>query len=317
MSNRANDHEAKETMTTFREITSGLRFPEGPIAMPHGSVVLVEIERGSLTRVTPDGQRTIIARPGGGPNGAAIGPDGKCLVCNNSGFKWHEENGLLRPVLQADDYSGGRIERIDLATGEVEILYTSAGENRLKGPNDIVLDNHGGFWFTDLGKVRQRDQDRGAVCYAKADGSMIREVIQPMVHPNGIGLSPAGDRLYVAESLTSRLWAFEIMGPGEIKRLPWPSPNGGKLLCGMPDYQLFDSLAVEANGNICVATLFKGAITVISPDGKIVEQIPFPDLYTTNICFGGPELRTAYITLSHSGRLVATDWRRPGLRLSY
>jgi gluconolactonase len=304
-------------MTEFREITTGLRFPEGPIAMPDGSVVLVEIERGTLTRVRPDGRKEVVAKTGGGPNGAAIGPDGKCYVCNNGGFKWHEEGGLLRPVLQAEDYSGGRIERVDLESGEVEVLYSEADGNKLRGPNDIVFDRFGGFWFTDLGKVRKRDQDRGGVYYARADGSMIREVVHPMVHPNGIGLSPQGDRLYVAESLTGRLWAFEITGPGEIKRQPWPSPNGGRLVRGMGDYQLFDSLAVEANGNICVATLFKGAVTVISPDGDIVEQITMPDLYTTNICFGGPDLKTAYITLSNSGRLVAADWKRSGLKLAY
>jgi gluconolactonase len=304
-------------MTPFREITTGLRFPEGPIAMPDGSVIVVEIERGTLTRVMPDGTQKIIAHTGGGPNGAAIGPDGKCYVCNNGGFKWHEEGGLLRPVLQADDYSGGRIERIDLATGEVEIMYRGLEGKPLKGPNDIVFDRHGGFWFTDLGKVRRRDQDRGAVYYARADGSLLVEVIQPMVHPNGIGLSPAGDRLYVAESLTGRLWAFEITGPGEIRREPWPSPNGGRLLAGLPDYQLFDSLAVEAGGNICVATLVKGAVTVFSPDGAIIEQKMFPDHYVTNICFGGPEERTAFITLSHAGRLVAVDWPRRGLVLAH
>jgi gluconolactonase len=304
-------------MTPFREITSGLRFPEGPIAMADGSVIVVEIERGTLTRVSPSGERTIIAETGGGPNGAAIGPDGNCYVCNNGGFKWHEEAGMLRPVLQADDYSGGRIERVDLTTGAVEVLYRGTPDVPLKGPNDIVFDNHGGFWFTDLGKVRRRDQDRGSVYYAKADGSLLKEVVQPMVHPNGIGLSPEGDRLYVAESLTGRLWGFEITGPGEVRREPWPSPNGGRLIIGMSDYQLFDSLAVEQSGNICVATLFKGAITVISPDGQIVEQVMLPDLYTTNICFGGEDLRTAFITLSNTGRLVAVEWPRSGLRLAH
>ncbi len=304
-------------MTVIREITSGLRFPEGPIWMPDGSVILVEIERGTLTRVRPDGRQEIVAKTGGGPNGAAIGPDGKCYVCNNGGFKWHEEGGLLRPVLQADDYSGGRIERVDLQTGAIETLYTDVGDIKLRGPNDIVFDKHGGFWFTDLGKVRQRDQDRGGIFYARADGSLLKEVIHPMIHPNGIGLSPAGDRLYVAESPTGRLWAFEITGPGEIKRQPWPSPNGGTLVAGLPDYQLFDSLAVEADGNVCVATLFKGCISVISADGDLVEQVSMPDLYTTNICFGGPDMRTAFITLSNSGRLVAVDWKRPGLALAH
>ena len=304
-------------MTAVREITAGLRFPEGPVAMADGSVVLVEIERRTLTRVAPDGTKTVIATPGGGPNGAAIGPDGKCYICNNGGFKWHEDAQSLRPVLQPEDYSGGRIERIDLTTGEVEVIYTQCGANALRGPNDIVFDDQGGFWFTDLGKTRLRDWDRGAVYYAKADGTMIKEVVQPMITPNGIGLSPAGDRLYVAETQTGRLWAFEITGPGEVRKLPWPSVNGGRLVAGLPGFQLFDSLAVEANGNICVATLFAGCITVISPDGEVVEQVKTPDEYTTNICFGGPDLRTAYVTLSGAGRLAAVDWPRPGLRLNY
>jgi gluconolactonase len=302
---------------SLREIAAGLRFPEGPVAMPDGSVVLVEIEAQRLTRVMPDETKRVIAVTGGGPNGAAIGPDGACYLCNNGGFRWHEQNGVLRPILQADNYSGGRIERVDLASGAVTVLYTEVGGNKLRGPNDIVFDDAGGFWFTDLGKTRARDWDRGGVYYAKADGSFIKEVIFPLVTPNGIGLSPQGDRLYVAETVTGRLWAFDISAPGEIKRQPFPSPNGGMLVAGLPGYQLFDSLAVDAAGNICVATLFNGGITIISPDGARIEHVPMPDFYTTNICFGGPDLRTAYITLSGSGRLVAVPWPRPGLPLHY
>lgn len=285
--------------------------------MPDGSVVLVEIEAQRLTRVLPDGTKRVIAVTGGGPNGTAIGPDGACYICNNGGFRWHEQNGVLRPLLQADDYSGGRIERVDLATGAVTVLYTEVGGHKLRGPNDIVFDDAGGFWFTDLGKTRVRDWDRGGVYYAKADGSLIKEVIFPLVTPNGIGLSPAGERLYVAETVTGRLWAFDIAAPGEIRRRPFPSPNGGILVAGLPGYQLFDSLAVDAEGNICVATLFNGGITIISPDGAHIEHVPMPDFYTTNICFGGPDLRTAYVTLSGSGRLVAVPWPRPGLPLHY
>ena len=303
---------------SFREVTRGLRFPEGPVAMPDGSVLLVEIARQTLTRVWPDGSQEIVAETGGGPNGAAIGPDGKCYVCNNGGFKWHVEGDVYRPVLQADDYGGGRIERVDLASGKVEILYKeAAGGIPLRGPNDIVFDAHGGFWFSDLGKTRARDWDRSAVFYGRADGSGAYEAAFPMITANGVGLSPQGDRLYVAETQTGRLWAFELSGPGEIRKQPWPSPNGGRLLANVPGYQNFDSLAVDAAGNICIATLFSGGITVISPDGRIVDFIRMPDPYTTNICFGGPDLHTAYITLSMSGRLVAMDWPVPGLRLNY
>jgi len=301
----------------LREIATGLRFPEGPIALPDGSFLVVEIERRTLTRIEADGHKEVVAETGGGPNGAAVGPDGKCYVCNNGGFEWHEDEHGLRPVLQASDYSGGRIERVDLETGDVEVLYTHAGDIALKGPNDIVFDAHGGFWFTDLGKLRVNEQDRGRVFYAKADGSSCREVVYPMVMPNGIGLSPDGTRLYVAETEPGRLWGFQVTAPGEIHKEPWPSPHGGRLVAGPGGYQRFDSLAVDAGGNVCVATLINGGITVASPDGASVEHVPMPDLYTTNICFGGPELRTAYITLSMGGRLVATEWPRPGLALNY
>ncbi|MBL28572.1 MAG: gluconolaconase [Rhodospirillaceae bacterium] len=301
----------------FREIASGLRFPEGPIAMPDGSVILVEIERRTLSRVSPDGRVSVIAETGGGPNGAAMGPDGKCYICNNGGFDFVEERGMLRPHLQASDYSGGRIERVDIETGAVEVLYTECGGNPLKGPNDLVFDSQGGFYFTDLGKVRPREQDRGAVYYAKADGSAITEVVFPAVTPNGVGLSPDEKTLYVAETEPGRLWAWPIKRPGELEKELWPSVNGGRLVTGVPGYKRFDSLAVDSAGNICVGTLMEGGITVVAPDGSKVEHIPTDDPYATNICFGGPDLRTAFITLSTGGRLVAAEWPRPGLPLNY
>jgi gluconolactonase len=302
----------------IREITTGLSFPEGPVAMPDGSVLLTEIRRGTLTRVAPDGRKTVVAETGGGPNGLAIGPDGFAYVCNNGGFEWHDAGGLVIPGEQPHDYIGGRIQRVDLATGKVEDLYTECDGRPLRGPNDIVFDRNGGFWFTDLGKTRRRERDRTGVFYARPDGSSIREVLFPLDGgPNGIGLSPDQKKLYVAETFTGRLWAWDIASPGEIPVPDLPLGNGGTLLVGLPGMQLFDSLAVDAAGNVCVATLVNGGITVVSPDGSSVAHVPMPDIMTTNICFGGPDLRTAYVTLSGTGRLVAFDWPRPGLKLSY
>lgn len=302
-------------MAEFREIARGLKFPEGPVAMPDGSVLVTEIAAGDVTRVRPDGKKETVAHVGGGPNGLAIGPDGKCYVCNNGGLKWRVEGHRNRSIGQPDDYAGGSIQRIDLATGAVETLYQECDGHRLCGPNDIVFDREGGFWFTDFGKVRPRELDRGGVYYATTDGRTIKAAAHPVQGPNGIGLSPDDGALYVAETDAARLWKYKILGPGEREKQPFPSPNGGVFVAGSPNYQRFDSLAVEANGNVCIATLVNGGITIVSPDGGRVEHVPLPDLYVTNICFGGPDLKTAYVCLSHEGRLVAMDWPRPGLPL--
>jgi gluconolactonase len=300
----------------IRTLAEGLLFPEGPVAMADGSVILVEIAAGALTRIAPDGTRTVVAATGGGPNGAAVGPDGKCYIANNGGFEWAMVNGLRRPTVQADDYVSGRLERVDLATGATEWLYRDCGGNPLKGPNDLVIDKAGGIYFTDLGKGRARDLDRGAVYYALPDGSAISEIAFPMMTPNGIGLSPDESELYVAETEAARLWAFPIEAPGVLRKEIGLVPHGGRLVAGMGGYQRFDSLAVQADGRICVATLVNGGITVISPDGRHVEHHPMPDPVTTNICFGGPDMRTAYITLAGTGKLVACEWSSPGLRLN-
>lgn len=302
----------------FRVIAEGLDFPEGPIAMPDGSVVLVEIRGRRLTRVHPDGRKQTVAETGGGPNGAAIGPDGRCYICNNGGFEWAPlATGGFRPVREAYDYSGGRIEAVDLESGAVEVLYRAAGDIPLRGPNDIVFDREGGFWFTDLGKVRDRDWDRGAVFYATADGRHIVEAAFPLITPNGIGLSPDERTLYVAETATGRIWAFEIEAPGVLRKASFPSPHGGRLHYSAPGFRNFDSLAVDGEGHVCVATLMEGGITAAAPSGGTGDFVPLPDPFTTNICFGGPDLKTAYVTQSSAGRLLAFDWPRPGLPLNF
>lgn len=306
------------SMDAIEIVTEGLHFPEGPVAMADGSVVVVEIGAGRLTRVFPDGRKQTVADTGGGPNGAAIGPDGACYVCNNGGFSWQTDDVLgAMPTGPSADYKGGWIERVELDSGKVERLYDRSPNGPLTGPNDIVFDAHGGMWFTDLGKQKERDAAHGGIYYARTDGSSISEVIFPMMAPNGIGLSPDGSTLYAAETFTGRLWAFRIAGPGQIDPEPVPSVNGGRFVFGPSNFQFFDSLAVEKCGNVAVATPFGGGVSVIAPDGKLVEFVEMPDLMTTNICFGGTDLRTAHITLSSTGKLAKLIWKRPGLKLNY
>jgi gluconolactonase len=304
-------------MQPFTEVASGLRFPEGPVAMPDGSVIVVEIEAGRVTRCWGEGKTETVAEPGGGPNGLALGPDGMLYLCNNGGFGWAENQGLLVPHGTPGDWKGGSIQRIDPDSGKLETLYTHAGGVQLRGPNDIVFDDAGGFWFTDHGKTFERSRDVVGVFYAQANGTHIEEAVFPLENPNGIGLSPDGRRLYVAETFTAKLWAFDLNGPGRISTAGSLTPSGGHFVYGAGGYSWFDSLGVEADGNVCVATLGIGGISVISPAGELLEFVPTGDPFTTNICWGGAERRTAYITLSGTGRLVATQWPRPGLPLHH
>lgn len=299
----------------FEVIAEGLKFPEGPIALPDGSVILVEIQRGTLTRVSKGGKTEVIANLGGGPNGAAFGPDGAVYICNNGGFTWHDLEGLTIPGNAAADYTTGRIERVDINTGKFERVYDKIGAHKLSGPNDIVFDKSGGFWFTDLGKHYPRTTDRGGLYYGKPDGSLLKEASYGHVGLNGVGLSPDEKVVYAAETETGKLWAFDITGLGEVA----PSPLGGaagRCVAVQPAHVFFDSLAVQANGDVCIATILNGGITTITPAG-VSSHTAFPDLLTTNICFGGAGMRDAYITLSSTGKLIKARWPEPGLKLNF
>ncbi|MDA8051314.1 MAG: SMP-30/gluconolactonase/LRE family protein [Rhodospirillales bacterium] len=302
-------------MTEVRILAEGLRFPEGPVALADGSVIVAEIAAGILTRLDPAGRPSVLARPGGGPNGLARGPDGAFYLCNNGGNAYRP--GHFMAVGPAEDYRGGSIQRIDPASGEYRVLYTECGGHRLSAPNDLVFDSAGGFYFTDLGKRYPRHRDHGGLYYALPDGSRIVEVAYPILSANGVGLAPDERTVYVADTEPARLWAFQIESPGNVRKEGFPSPHGGRLVVGLGGYQRFDSLAVTASGNIAVATLVSGCITVVSPAGRVLRQVTMPETHPTNLCFGGADLRIAYVTLSETGRLGALAWPEPGLRLNF
>lgn len=292
-------------MPAIVEVAAGLAFPEGPVWMPDGSTIVVELAAGCVSRISGTGRRQLIANPGGSPNGAAFGPDGFLYICNSGGFAWERRDGLLWPMPDAPGYSGGRIERVNIDTGKVEELYRHCAGHPLKGPNDLVFDHHGGFYFTDHGKRRSRDIDCGGLYYAKADGSQIRELVYPLTTPNGVGLSPDGSTVYVAETDSGHIWAWEIAAPGAL--VPPSGVLPGRHLAGPPGFKSWDSMAVDGTGNLHIASLFNGGIASIGPDGESLDFLSLPDPLTTNICFDASE-QNAYITLSGSGRLVKVTW---------
>ena len=302
-------------MTQIEIVAQGFGFPEGPVALADGSVVVTEINGGRISRVAADGAVTRLGTPAGGPNGLALGPDGGLYLCDNGGAYYSP--GHFMGIGPSADYTGGSIQRVDLATGERRVLYTEVDGNRLSAPNDIVFDRQGGFYFTDLGKRHKRHRANGGLYYAQPDGSSVREIAYPILSANGVGLSPDERIVYVADTEGARLWAFEVQSPGVLKPTVFPAHHSGDCIAGLSGSARFDSLAVTESGNIVVATLGTGFLTVFAPNGKLLDEVKMPDSHPTNICFGGPDMRTAWVTLSAAGELARMTWNEPGLRLNF
>jgi gluconolactonase len=286
----------------FALAAEGLAFPEGPVVMPDGSVIVVELAAGRITRCWGDGRKETVARPGGGPNGAAIGPDGALYVCNSGGLD------LVKMCNATGPGAEGRIERIDLATGKVERMYETCGDIPLSAPNDLMFDADGAFWFTDLGKRHGRINEASALFVARADGSGITCIHDHAFSYNGVGISPDGRTAYVADTFQARIYAFDAT------RIERQNP---RLVATVPGMVELDSLAMTASGKVCVGTLGEGGISQVSPDGTVTKPFEIDERYVTNIAFGGDDMMDAWITCSSTGRLVRTRWDEPGMKLHF
>ena len=295
-----------------REVARDLAFPEGPTPLADGTVLVNELAAGRITRIGPSGARDVVATPGGGPNGLAVLTDGSLVVCQNGGSRWgtrpwpYDGPGaveIFSPVGPPDDPVTPQIQRVT-ADGTVTTLFTADETgNPLKRPSDVCTDEVGGFYVTDFGATRGRTRELAGVLYG-VPGGALREIVFPVELPNGVALAPDGARLYVTETRTRRLWAFTLDGPGSVTA--WHSlatiPSGGPINFGG-----VDGCCVDSIGNIVVATIGSGGVTVVAPDGAVLAQVPMDDPMTTNAAFGGPEGRTLFVTLGSSGRLMAVD----------
>ena len=292
--------------TEFEVLADGLKAPEGPVVMPDGSVIVMEMHARRISRVWGGGRTEVVAETGGTPNGAQIGPDGALYVCNCGG----EGN---RP---GEHGGGGRIERVDLNTGRVERLYDSIDGRPISAPNDLVFDETGGIWFTDFGTVREREIEKSGLYWCRPDGSEIRQGYFGGLGYNGVGLSPDGKTVYVTASWTGRLFSFALDAPGHLCKDPETNAPVPLYVGSAAGESVFDSLAVTEAGAVCVATIIGGGITTFRPDGE-TRFLPLPDRTVTNIAFGGDDMRDAYVTLLRTGRLVKIRWDEPGLKLHF
>ncbi len=292
----------------FEVLAEGLAFPEGPVIMPDGSVVLVELLGGRITRVW-DGRKETISQIGGGPNGAELGPDGALYICNCGGADPAD------PHL-ADASQPGRIERLDLRTGKVDRLYDRVEGRMLSAPNDLVFDAEGGMWFTDFGKVLADRFGRGGIYYCRPDGSHIEQVDHGDTGYNGIGLTADGKWLYVAMNYTGRLYRMAVEGPGKLTKKKDGKGIAREFVGAAPGDRQFDGLTLTRSGNICIGTNNDGGVTTITPAGDVTFQ-PVPEAMSTNLAFGGADMRDLYLTWSTGGKLVKLRWDEPGQKLNF
>lgn len=300
---------------TARCLADGLAFPESPVALDDGSVLVSEMAAGRITRVRPDGSTETVAQTGGGPNGVGRLPDGRLVVCQNGGSRFgigpwpYDFDGcamLFRPIGPAQTPMTPQLQLID-AAGHVSTLATefitrSGRTQPLIRPSDICIDAHGGFYITDGGTVHGRTRSVTGLLYGTVGGGL-REIVYPLEMPNGTAVSPDGSKVYVAETRTRRIWEFELDEPGRVRRARGLAtvPSGGPLNIGGAD-----GVCVDAGGRILVATLGAGGVTVFAPDGDLLGTIPADDPMTTNMTLS-TDGETLYMTLASSGRLMILD----------
>ena len=298
----------------IRTLATGLMFPEGPIALDDGSVLLVEIARGTLSRVTADGTVEVVAELGGGPNGAAIGPDGAVYIC--------QQRRLLRVGgPHGVHHPGRRARRVDRRVDPAGRPRHRRGHHAL---HRVVRAARCGPRTTSCSTPTAASGSPTTACASSApatapacttrqpDGSSCEEVVFPLDAPNGIGLSPDGTVLYAAETHTGRVYSWQVTAPGAVAAHRPRSATAGTCWPACPGSRCSTAWPSTAPGWVCVGTLVNGGITCISPDGATSSTSRCPTRSSPTSASAGPTGRTAYATLSATGQLVAFDWPRPG-----
>jgi gluconolactonase len=276
-------------------LAEGLHGPEGPAIGPDGLLYVVEMRGGRVSRVRGDGTVETFATPGDGPNGLAFAADGSLYVCNNGGL----------PVL-GQRHTQGRIERIN-REGEVARVLDESEGRPLQAPNDLVFDRHGNLYFTDPIPSEGGSTRKPAGIGFLSSAGEARRLELALEGPNGIAVTDDGGTLLVCETGRGRVHAYPIEAPGVL--------GPGRVYCELPEGKP-DGCCLDAGGYLIVCGVQSGKLFVFPPGGgAAVESIEFPDLGTTNACFGGDDFRTLFVTLSRSGRVATVRWPREGMRL--
>jgi gluconolactonase len=262
-------------LTKEKEFTVGI---EGPACDAAGNIYAVNYARQqTIGKVTPDGKGEIWVTLPGKSTGNGIVFDRKGLM-------------------YVADYVGHNVLRIDPKTKEVTVY---AHHDKMNQPNDLAIAPDGTLYASDPNWGKGTGQvwriDREGKTHLAAAG---------MGTSNGIEVSPDGKTLYVNESVQRNVWAFAIKADGTL--------GEKKLLKKFEDHG-FDGMRCDVDGNLYITRYGKGTVAVLSPEGKVLREIDVLGEAPSNLCFGGPDGRTVYVTEVKKQRLVQFRVERPGL----
>ena len=251
---------------------------EGPAVDKAGNIYAVSFARKpTVGKVTPDGKAEIFLEM----------PEGSLA----NGIRFDRKG-----VMFLADYSGHNILRCDMATKKLTVF---AHEPAMNQPNDIAISADGTLWASDP----NWGKSTGQLWRIDTNGK-VTKVVDNMGTTNGIEVSPDGHTLYVNETVQRNVWAFTI---NKDKSL-----SNKRLLIAFPDFG-FDGMRADVEGNLYITRHGKGTVVVVSPQGKVLKEVDVLGKFPTNICFGGPDGRTAYVTEVEHGRLVQFRTEKPGL----
>ena len=262
-------------LTPPKEFTAGI---EGPACDAAGNIYAVNYgKQGTIGRVTPDGKGEIFVTL---PNGSV-----------GNGIRFDRAGAMY-----VADYANHNVLKIDPKTKKVEVF---AHEPRMNQPNDLAITADGMLYASDP----NWGKSTGQIWRIDRDGTVTR-VAEGMGTTNGIDVSPDGKTLYVNESVQRDIWAFDIQTDGSL--------TGKRLLKKFDDHG-FDGMRCDVDGNLYVTRYGKGTVVKLSPKGEVLREIEVLGARPSNICFGGPDGCTAYVTEVEHQRLVEFRVDRPGL----
>ena len=262
-------------LTATNAFTSGI---EGPACDAAGNIFAVNfLKQHTIGRTTPAGvSEVFITLPGKSiGNGIRFDRTGKMYVA---------------------DYTEHNVLRIDPATRKIEVF---AHEPRMNQPNDLAIAPNGTLFASDPNWAEKT----GQLWRIDTDGTVTR-LAENMGTTNGIEVSPDGKKLYVNESRQLNVWVFDIQPDGSLANKT--------LLKKFPDHG-FDGMRCDVDGNLYITRYGKGTVVVLSPAGNILREIDVLGAKPSNLCFGGPDGRTVYVTEVEHRRLVQFRVATPGL----